>query len=316
MGWSRLKLVLAAVLLCANLLLLYLISVQAWSSGYIPDESVEQMKKLLEQDGITVAEEAFSSKRQSLVIYSGEIGDTYYADIAETLSDGDVSLSFNTPNGVVFSMENGDRCVFEGGFGIRFEASGFASMLEASGYFNPELAAEELPRGLDSLSARGERAAADAVRGYTAAEKSRGERSVLFEMEDEILWCGLDADTGIVFAACSQRIRDTEIATLSAVFAILDGKVIGISGEWCFCDVQNTYSAQLYDQVNILYKVKDHILADSTATRKVVTSLSLAYAVYYRSDSDQFYLIPTWHIATDEGMTYILNAVNGALYTE
>lgn len=312
MGWSRLKLVLASVLLGANILLAYLIGVQAWSSRYIPDEAVQQMKILLERDGITLAEEAFSSKRQSLVIYSGEMGDTYYADTAEFLSKSGVSLSFNTPNGAVFSMENGDRCVFEDGFGIRFEAAGFAAVLESTGFFSPTLAAAELPDGLDPLSSRGERTAMDAVRACTAEE----DRPALFEMEEEILWCGLDADTGIVFAACGQGIRDTEIATLSAVFAIQNGQVIGISGEWCFCGVQTTYSAQLYDQVNILYKVKDHILADSTAARKVVTSLSLAYAVYYRADSDQFYFIPTWHVATDEGMTYILNAVNGALYTE
>ena len=316
MGWNRLKLVLVAVLLFANLLLLYLLSTQAWSLRYIPEESVQQVKLLLERDGISLSEDALPAKKQSLVIYSGEIGDTYYVDTAESLSDSGVSLSFNTPTGVVFTMENGDRFVFEGGFGIRYEAAGFSSLLETGGFVELDSTEEKMPRALEALSAREQRALADTVRSFLAAGKIRAERQAMYEMAEEIRFCGRDAETQVQFFACCQRIRDTEITTLSCVFAVLDGKVIGMNGEWCFSDVQTTYSAQLYDQINILYTVKDHILADSTAAHKVVTSLSLAYAVYYRADSDLFYLIPTWHVATDEGQTYILNAVNGALYTE
>ncbi len=315
MGWNRLKLVLAAVLLAANLLLLYLLSTQSWASRYIPDESVREVKLLLARDGVTLAENALPTKKQSLVIYSGEIGDTYYVDTAEALSQSAVSLSFNTPTGVVFTMENGDRCVFEGGFGIRYEAAGFASLLETAGFFVLDPAAE-MPDTLAELTAREERTLADTVQTFLSANKPRAERQTQYAMTSDVRFCGRDTATQVQFFACSQEIRDTEIATLSCVFAVFDGKIIGMDGEWCFADVQTTYFAQLYDQINILYKVKDHILADSTSAHNVVTSLSLAYAVYYRADADLFYLIPTWHVDTDAGMTYILNAVNGALYTE
>ena len=315
MGWNRLKMVLAAVLLLANLLLLYLIGTQARALRYIPDESVQAVKLLLEREGISLAEDAMPAKKQSLVIYSGEIGDTYYVDTAESLSQSSVSLSFNTPNGAVFSMENGDRCVFEGGFGIRYEAAGFASLLEKAGFSELDPGAMRAGK-LESLSSREERALADRVQSFVEAASPRAERQTPYDMTYEMHFCGRDTDTQVLFYACSQQIRDTEITTLRAVFAVLDGDVIGMQGEWCFSDVQTTYVAQLFDQVNILYKVKDHILADSTASHNVVTSLSLAYAVYYRADSDLFYLIPTWQIDTDTGATYILNAVNGALYTE
>lgn len=315
MGWNRLKLVLAAVLLFANFVLLYLIGTQARTLQYIPDESLQEVKTLLDRDGISLAAGAIPVKKQSLVIYSGEIGDTYYVDTAETLSKSTVSLSFNTPNGVVFSMENGDRCVFERGFGIRYEAGDFASLLETSPFSAMDSTVIR-PGALEELSSREQRKLADTVKAFVTGDKPRAERQTPYDMTWEIRFCGRDPGTQVLFYACSQRIRDTEITTLSAVFAVLDGKVIGMKGEWCFSDVQTTYSAQLFDQINILYKVKDHILADSTASHNVVTSLSLAYAVYYRADSDLFYLIPTWQIHTDMGMTYILNAVNGALYTE
>ena len=315
MGWNRLKLVLSAVLLAANLLLLYLIGTQARSLRYIPDELVQEMKVLLEGDGISLSADALSTKKQSLVIYSGEIGDTYYVSTAESLSGSAVSLSFTTPNGAVFTMENGDRCVFEGGFGIRYEAEGMASLLDTAGFSVLELAAVRAGM-LEELSSRELRALLHTVENFLAAQKPRAERQTPHDMDHEVYFCGRDAKTQVLFLACGQRIRDTEIITLGAVFAVLDGKVIGMKGDWCFSDVQTTYTAQLYDQVNILYKVKDHILADSTASHNVVTSLSLAYAVYYRSDSDLFYLIPTWQIGMDTGETYVLNAVNGALYTE
>lgn len=315
MGWNRLKLVLAAVLLGANLLLLYLIGTQARALRYIPDESVQEVKRLLQRDGISLSEDAMSVKKQSLVIYSGEIGDTYYVGTAEALSQSAVSLSFNTPNGVVISMENGDRCVFEGGFGIRYEAAGFLSLLETAGF--SELQPSAVQDGtLETLSPREQRALLSTVENFLSAVNPRAERQTAYDMTREVHFSGRDAETQVLFLACGQRIRDTEITTLSAVFAVLNGEVIGMKGDWCFSEVQTTYFAQLYDQVNILYKVKDHILADSTASHNVVTSLALAYAVYYRADSDLFYLIPTWQIDTDMGTTYILNALNGALYTE
>ncbi len=52
MGWTRLKLILAAVLTAANLILLAEIVLLHHSSAYLPQTSLEQVKLMLAENGI------------------------------------------------------------------------------------------------------------------------------------------------------------------------------------------------------------------------------------------------------------------------
>jgi len=314
MGWHKLKLVLAAVLAAANLLMLFLILRQARSSDYLPAEAVTEITALLERDGISLAEGALQTKKQSLVIYSGDIGDTYYADTAAAVSRSDVSLSFSTPSGVVFTMINGDRCAFEGGFRLRYDAAGCAGLLAKAGF--GEFPIDGAGENLYPLSAAEERSVRDTVSRFLADAAGTAERSLQYEIEYEVRFCGTEPRTQVQYAVCTQLVKGTAITNLRSVFAVQGDRVIGMRGKWCFSEIHTTYSAQLYDQINILYKAKDRIAEERNSVHTVLTSLSLAYAVYYHADSDLFYLIPTWNITTDEGNTYILNAVNGSLYTD
>jgi hypothetical protein len=103
------------------------------------------------------------------------------------------------------------------------------------------------------------------------------------------------------------------------VFAVQDSRVIGMSGSWCFASIGASYSAQLLDQINILYSVRNRILEErgnATDSREEILSLEIGYAVYFRSDTEGFYLIPAWIVQTGSGKTYSINAVDGTLYTK
>ncbi len=315
MAWHKLKLVLIGILAAANLFLLFMIRQQARTLENIPDAAIEKLTALLNEDGIYLADGALSSKKQSMVICGGKLGESYYTDTASALSGSDVSLLFTTPTGVVLTMENGTRCAFSSGFGIRYESAGFAGLLQEAEFFETEIKALMNNRALVPPEARSEHAAKTAVRTFLEKIGSSSERAPQYTMDYETVYCGTDPDTSVQYIICVQTVRNQPIVSLFSTFAVLDGAVIGMKGEWCFSSVTETYSAQLYDQVNILYSVKERITAENTAAHTVLQSVSLVYAAYYQADSDLFYLIPTWRVTTDADREYYLNAVDGSFYT-
>lgn len=316
MGWNKLKVVLIAVLAAFNLFLLYMIREQARQSDYIPDESVARLVTLLENDGITIADGALDQNKKSLVIYGGGMGDAYYADTATRISGDDVSLSFPAPSGVVLSMKNGDRCAFDGGFRIRYEAAGFTTLLGEYGFLSEDPSALGSRGTFAILSARETRALTDVVEAFLLRADGVTERSEQRAVRYEVLFCGADPETKVQYLVAVQTVEGVAVTNLCSAFAVLDGTVIGMSGEWAFAEIQSTYSAQLYDQINILYNVKERIAAEGKASPTVVTSVSLVYAVYYHADASSFYLIPTWNVSTDSGESYLLNGVDGTFYTD
>ncbi len=316
MGWNKLKIVLIGVLVAFNLFLLYMIREQARQSEYLPDESVAQIVTLLEKDGITLADGALDPKKKSLVIYGGELGGEYYADTASRVSGSDVSLSFPTPSGVVLSMENGDRCTFDGGFRIRYEASGFTELLEAYDFLTGDPAAFADSGIFAILSAREERALADTVEAFLLEAGGIAERGAPHPVQLTPLFYGADPETKVQYFVAVQTVEGIAVTNLCSAFAVLDGTVVGMSGEWSFAEIQSAYSAQLYDQINILYNVKERITAERSTESTVLTSVSLVYAVYYHADASSFYMIPTWNVSTDAGKNYLLNGVDGTFYTD
>lgn len=315
MNWHKLKLVLIGVLVAANLFLLYMIREQARTLEYIPDETIEKLTALLNADGIYLADGALDPKKQSMVIYGGQMREEYYTETAAALSTSGVSLLFNTPTGVVLTMENGTRCAFSSGFEIRYEAAGFAELLAQTQFFETEMEALSETDGLISLESREERALQTAVRSFLTKAENASPRSAAYALEYTDVYCAKDPKTGVQYCVCVQTVKDQPIANLCSAFAVLDGVVIGMTGEWCFSGLTDTYSAQLYDQIHILYSVKERITAENTASHTVLRSVSLVYAVYYHADSDLFYLLPTWRVTTDTDEEYFLNAVDGSFYT-
>lgn len=309
MGWTRLKLILAAVLLAANGILLVCVISLYRSTEYLPEDALRRVSVMLAENGISVAESAIDGKKTDLVIYEGELGEDYYTNTAEALSGSITELSFSTPTGYVMTMENGDRLAFSGGFGIRFEraqAPEFRALSELS------------DESLTALTASDERRLSRAVGTFLgAAEPSLPDTQAL-SLSRELLYSGEDAESGIHYCVCAQYARNTRVFSFVSAFAVYENTVIGMTGEWCFSQMDTSYSAQLMDQVNILYSVKDRVLeerAEDGTTVAGIRALTIGYAAYFRSDSDRFYLIPAWNAEMDGGKKYIINAVDGTIYT-
>ncbi len=310
-GWRIVKVTLIAVLLLANVFMVWFQNSVSRSAEYLPEETIRQARELLRSDGIVIGQRVVDAKKVSLPIFEGTLMQDYHAKVASRLSHSDVALSFDAPNGVVISMVNGDRYTFSDGFDIRYTVSGFADSLDADttdiAEFSPLQVGEEvevrkavaafLDRAGDNSDERGQSASfAYAITAY-----------------------GRDDATGTLYCVGEQSANRQPLLDFRAVFAVRDGKVIGMSGSWCFASTDGIYSAQLLDQINILYSVRNRILeewGDRTDSREEILSLDIGYAVYFRSGTENFYLIPAWIVQTGSGKTYSINAVDGTLYTK
>ena len=308
MGWTKMKLALVVVLVVSNLILCGGILSLYRSAEYIPEESRDRIVQILAEDGITLQPTAVDWKKQDLLIYEGSLGENYYTETAERLSRSAASRSFTTPTGYIMTMENGDRLVFYGGFGVRYERADSPQI--------PTL--QELDRdSLRELTTGQRRFLEKIVAAFLkdAEETETESKSVRISIATE--FCGEDAN-GIQYCVVRQMLRETPLTTSSSLIAVFDGVVIGMSGEWCFARPETKYSAQLSDQLHILYNIRNMIALEeeNPLENREITSLSLGYVSYFRADSDQYYLIPAWNAEFASGTKYTINAVDDSLYTE
>ena len=310
-GWRIVKVTLIAVLLLANVFMAWFQNSVSRSAEYLPEETIRQARELLRSDGIVIGQRVVDAKKVSLPIFEGTLMQDYHATVASRLSHSDVALSFDAPNGVVISMVNGDRYTFSDGFDIRYTVSGFADSLDADTTDIAELSPLQVGEEVE-------------VRKAVAAFLDRAgdnsdERGQSASFAYAITAYGRDDATGTLYCVGEQSANRQSLLDFRAVFAVRDGKVIGMSGSWCFASTDGIYSAQLLDQINILYSVRNRILeewGDRTDSREEILSLDIGYAVYFRSGTENFYLIPAWIVQTGSGKTYSINAVDGTLYTK
>ena len=308
-GWRIVKITLAVVLILANLFMILFLDSVFRADAYIPEETIRQARELLRSDGIVIGQRVVDSKKVNLPIYEGTLPQDYHASVAAGLSGSDVIRSFDAPNGVVISMANGDRYTFSDGFDIRYTAG--VSTETVSVEAEDVSALSPLSAGMEDSVRR----AVSKFLGRTGAAHSDQSASLTYTVVDY----GRDDATGILYCVCEQAVDRRSLADFRAVFAVSDCKVVGMSGSWCFASTDGIYSAQLLDQINILYSVRNRILEErgnATDSREEIRSLEIGYAVYFRSDTESFYLIPAWIVQTGSGKTYSINAVDGTLYTK
>ena len=308
-GWRIVKITLAVVLVLANLFMILFLDSVFRADAYIPEETIRQARELLRSDGIVIGQRVVDSKKVNLPIYEGTLPQDYHASVAAGLSGSDVIRSFDAPNGVVISMANGDRYTFSDGFDIRYTAG--ISTETVSVEAEDVSALSPLSAGMEDSVRR----AVSKFLGRAGAAHSDQSASLTYTVVDY----GRDDATGILYCVCEQAVDRRSLADFRAVFAVSDGKVVGMSGSWCFASTDGIYSAQLLDQINILYSVRNRILEErgnATDSREEILSLEIGYAVYFRSDTESFYLIPAWIVQTGSGKTYSINAVDGTLYTK
>ncbi len=301
MGWNKLKLLLLAGLLFANIVLaIFLVSLRN-ESQYIDENSYLSATKLLEEYGIHVAENAVDRKIIDVPIFIGATDVSLYEEIAGFMSGSTVERIFTTPDGIIVSLTNGSRAAFFDGFGVRYTTQDYANVFESS-------------REYSNVSGVQMRSAEKTLKSYFQTFKVlRNEQSQIADITFRCTSVKQDKSNGILYCDVQQYVNNTPIANFSVTAAIDNDTVVAFQGYWCFSDVQSAIHAQMMDQVNILYNIRNKISQlEADVQPIIIENLSIGYSVYFHSSDDRFYLIPVWTVTLSDGRIFTFNATDGA----
>lgn len=316
MNWSSVKNLLIAMLVAANVFILFNIAKQNRARGYIDENEVDMAVGLLNDRGLAIDADSIPLRRFDAYIYESLYGEDYFQNAAETLAGSksanrfilpDGSFMIDTENGASFDFDNGLGFVYKENGNIPSEAYTDITAENFSGYAaqHAELDKSHLKESADS-----------AVRFLNAGLGSESQLSVRVEggFYDEI--------SGYSYILVQQLLDGIPIYKHSAVCAFDGGRLIAVSGYWYFFGVESSWDEELCDQINILFTDLDTLEkrrdsgADSDKAEPLpgIVTVTACYVPYWNSDKTALYFIPAWQIEHTDETTIVYNAVTNAEY--
>lgn len=309
MRWNSIKSVMIAILLGVNLWLMYLLFGRYAAYSYFDETTLRNTAEILGRDGIAVAVEQIDARRRDAALYAAPMPEEYHETVATAFTHSPIAEGFPTPTGRRMIAENGDTVTITGTFGVNYLAAGqnreqMAESVEwALGLLEPIAPKQRSLRDLrerlsNCLTANSHDNTATTPAGtrirYDAAYRF-GEYTLL---------------------VCSQAIDGKPIAG-HTVRALFDGAgtLVWLDGVWSFLPITGSYSAPLYDQINILFTERSARLSEAGEEEVSLTlsSMTFCYVLTPVSDGEgrTVYYSPAWQIAYTDGSTVTYSAVTG-----
>lgn len=311
MNWSTVKNLLIAILIAANLFLLYQILMQDRSRSYIDADEVADAISLLATRGLTVPPEGVPLAKFDSPVYESIYSDKYYYEVAEALSGSKSTPAQMLPDGSFsIAMENGDLVQLDSEFDFSIEKAGISDSsaytdITAEAFVLLSDSGEEIP---SSRMKALKRKATDFLTCRASDDSS---------LSAEIIDGFYDSASGHSLLLARQSISGCRIYSHYAVLVFDDEELLCASGRWYFAPIDASYTAELYDQVNILFTDLKTLRADDdeAETLPAVTAMSACYAVYWNADKTALYFIPAWQIEHSGGAVIVYNAANSTVYS-
>lgn len=328
MNWSSVKNLLIAILVAANLFLIFNIARQDRTRAYLSEEEVHGAVLLLAERGLSVPVESVPLKKFKAPVYESLYSDEYYTEAAQSLTGSEREMLYTLPSGgISITAENGAWVEFDTEFGFRY-----AEFDIPDAYAYTEITAESFAEAAKNNSAPG--TSRMKTLSETAAEflcKRVGDDSPLTaEFIDSFV-----GDDGYTYLLALQTLDGCKVYSHYAVCVFDGDKLIFAHGRWYFSPIDEDYTTELFDQVNILftdlttlktrsigmfaaegeiYSEPPQAVADDTAL-PAVTAISPCYAVYWNADKTALYFIPAWQINHIDSLTIVYNATNSTVYS-
>ena len=328
MNWTSVKNLLIAILVAANLFLIYNVVRQERTRGYIDENEIRGAVELLSKDGLTVGEDKIPREKFKAPVYESIYSDEYYTEAAEALSGSKREMLYTLPEGgISITTEDGSAFDFDTEFGFRYvsfdisDASAYTDITADNFYLFSKTKAEPVAKHLKNLSER-------------AAEFLDKQLHGDDTLEAMIKASCYDAEKDITYLLASQVLDGYEVYSHFAICVFEGEKLVYAHGRWYFADLDDKYSTELRDQVNILFTnletLKEETLSpsgetgentgsDSDETKNIapttVSSISPCYIIYWNSEKTSLFFIPAWQIDHIGDRTFVYNAANGTVYS-
>ncbi|MBQ2766405.1 MAG: hypothetical protein IJF48_05420 [Clostridia bacterium] len=332
MNWSSVKNLLIAILIAANLFLLYNIARQDRTRGYIDENEVSGAVELLAERGLTVKEESIPLEKFKVPVYESPYSDEYYTEVAEALTDSKREMLYTLPEGgISITTQDGSSIEFDTEFGFRYVKNGISDIDAYT-----EITADSFA---SIARNNGEIAAARMKLLSEEAENFLNSRVP----DDYVLTAkttdGCYDDQNDITYLLSQQVLDGyDVYSHYAVCVFSGDELIFSHGRWYFAPFESEYNTDLCDQVNILFtdlatlRAGTVSLSDETVdstpedtrsdaaqsadnTLPTVVDMSACYVIYWNADKTALFFIPAWQIEHNNGLIIVYNAANSTVYS-
>lgn len=315
MNWTSVKNLLIAILVAANLFLIFNIVRQDRTREYIPEEEIIGAAEILSERGLSVDRGVIPDKKFDIPVYQSSYGEDYYTKTAEALCRSEREMLYSLPNGgISITLKNGARMEFDTEFGFIYytanvsDTDAYTEITED--YFTennsgtPVIAARM--KALDEI-------ATDLLCTCLSDASPFGALTVSAYTESN----------GFTYLLARQTLDGYEIYSHYAICVFAGDDLIFAHGRWYFSDSEKNYPTDLYDQVSILFTdlqtLKSRNADGAEANKNVelpsVEAVSPRYAAYWNADKSAIYFIPAWQIDHTEGLIIVYNATNGEVYS-
>lgn len=315
MNWTSVKNLLIAILVAANLFLIFNIVRQDRTREYIPEQEIIGAAEILSERGLPVDAGVIPNKKLDIPVYQSPYGEEYYTESAEALCRSKREMLYSLPNGgISITLENGSRMEFDTEFGFGYYTANVSDTDAyteiTADYFNDN--ASGTPVGAARMKALSEIAT-----GFLCARLSDASSFGAFTVS------AFTEGEGFTYLLAHQTLDGYEIYSHYAVCVFAGDELIFAHGRWYFADSEKNYPTELYDQVSILFtdlQTLKSSLTDSAESNKnaplpSVEALSARYAAYWNADKSAIYFIPAWQIDHIGELTIVYNATNAEVYS-
>ena len=304
MKWLKISLVLLLILIVANIFLGYNIIRQYVSSNYLNDDAVDNAVTLLNDAGIAVSSEQIPAKKPDVLICVSQGFDgaeDYYFNAAGTINGRGVSDSMTQ-----HMINNGVR-IIDSEFGEYFEfyENGFSFVYSKESDFSvydKYISDAQLSNIDNTSSLDSELLDLVSTRLFGDNEKYSLKAISYAELNNTVCMKLAQYYDGLPLAGCE------------IVCVVTNGDIEYISGSLVLIDVESTYSADLIDALNIMFKEKEAYGQLTEGNNGIaLESISVAYSPTFSSNMSEIYFVPSWSIKYVGNITNIRSMINGEL---
>jgi hypothetical protein len=324
LNWRKIKTVLILLLAAVNIYLLVVLISQYQVGSTVGGPEMKAALKLLEKDGIRVGEDVLSGKKPYYRVWQSDYDSDRRAQLlarifgAEAAAEAGMHL---TGEGLELSLAGIGvvRFTDSSPFLLKFTADGCTY---AGEYDELLSSAEKLPDGIRRCGWLRRKDLGKKLEQFLSGSVPGAEPGAPIPAKI----ADIDVDSAIYLS--SERLyiaRFTQLAEGCAIegsggiFAVRAELVLYTDASVIWLSNPEYYTAALLDEINILFRERDHILAQSPADDRdkaseiLVTGIEPVYCVNWNADLSDFYLIPSWNISYSDGSKRTRNAVNGSL---
>ncbi len=314
MRWNHIKTVMIIILLIVNIWLIYLIAGRYMTREFLDGDVIRDTIEILGRSNVYISEDQIDVRKRDADIYTALRGENYFTDVVACFTDSSVDEMLPTPGGMRLVAESGDSFLLGEDFSVT--------------YYAAEWDRTALSELCARAAAEGERISPD---GFAFGRAKREIRRLL---EGGVSAAGVVSVShmraeitevrhfdGYYLVQCRQTLDGMPLGT-NAVSCLCDekGNMFRLDGVWSFCPPTGSYSAQLYDQINILFIEKAVLdeLRDAGAQDGGIhlDSLRLCYVINTAEDGEggtRVFYSPAWQISYTDGSERIYSAVTGEL---